>query len=156
MKWYELLITDEFIAYFSNPENEFYKKVDKEIKYAPLFFKFYNTIEAMTAASNLRNYPEEFDSMFLRYKESLPYYYEAAVICRNQIPYPSEISKIFRRADRKNHPGEYTAEELAVVIMYHFWQRGNYYADINFLESGALKQYLLELKKKCDNNELKR
>ena len=149
MKWYELLITDEFITYFSNPENEFYTKMDKDIEYAPLFMKFDNTIEAMTAASNLREYPEEFDYMFLGYKETLPYYYEAAVACRDQIPFPKEISKLYHQAEKKWSYQEYTVEELAVMIMYHFWKRGNYYSHISFLECGALKRYLLELKNKA-------
>ncbi len=46
--WYELLISDEFIEYFSDENNRFYSVEDNKVVLEPMFQKYKDIIHGIT------------------------------------------------------------------------------------------------------------
>lgn len=146
MKWYDILVRDEFIDYFSDESNEFYRTCDGEVKYAPQFKRFCDVIYGITVAFN-RFRP----SIYEHLKQTVPDVYEGCDFCKDKLPEES-LADYWRSID-DGDKGKYSvdrstlsAEQLAVLIMYPFWSRMGGSFEKDFLDSGMLKQYLLALK----------
>ena len=77
--------------------------------------------------------------------------------CRELLPPAFSVQAVWNSAKQAGNEFLYqtdaavfSAEQLAVLILYPFWSRmGGSFAD-KFLESGQLRNFLLTLKKKSD------
>ena len=152
-KWYEVLIRDEFIDYFSNEKNDFYKVVDGIEILEPQFEKFKDIVLGITHTNAFSERPffaydhmiETRPNMYLGYS-----YWAHYKILRE-----GSLAKIWKSVPYGANMGRYeispellTAEQIAVLIMYQFWSKMGESNEIGFLECGDLKKYLLALKKK--------
>lgn len=156
MKWYDLLITDEFVDYFSDDSNIFYTKKDNaEHGYTPqsIFAKFVDTVNAITYAFQRLSLSNDF---FLSSFKNKPVICDAYIRCQNSMPETITLADIWKsiKCDEGDTPYQVdvktlNAEQIAVVILYPFWSRMGGSWEIEFLDSGRLKQYLLELKRKA-------
>ena len=152
-KWYEVLIRDEFIDYFSNEKNTFYKVIDGREILEPQFDKFKEIIIGITHAAGFSEVPffifehmiESKPNMYLGYS-----YWTHYKILRE-----GSLSKIWQSVPNGENRGRYeiepehlSAEQIAVLIMYPFWSRMGGSFETTFLDDGRLRKYLLALKKK--------
>lgn len=154
MEWYDLLITNEFLDYFNNEGNAFYKAKNDGREYIPepLFKKFADTVSGITYAfSRFTDYPE----LLLTMKEVEPEMHYAYINCKKLLPPVITLVDIWKSIDLKGHLTPYkidvktlNAQQIAVLILYPFWNRMGGSWEIEFLESGMLKRYLFELKAK--------
>ena len=156
MKWYDLLITDEFIDYFSNDNSIYYTDFKNRVEYTPqpIFKKFIDTVIGITYVS------AKFDDDFMQHssvKQAEPDIYSAYTLCKQSVSHDFNLSDIWQSMKLEEtifSPYEIeietlNAEQLAHLIIYPFWNRTGGSWEIEFLESGRLKKYLLELKKKA-------
>jgi len=156
MKWYDLLITDEFIDYFCNDINVYYTDFKDKWEYIPqpLFKKFTDTVNGITYAFSVRFSPYA-ESLFSSLNERDVDFYNAYIACKELLPPVITLSDIWQSIEVEENVSRYevdfkylNAEQIAVLILYPFWKRMNGSWEIDFLNSGRLKKYLLELKKK--------
>lgn len=154
MKWYDLLITDEFIDYFCNESNIYYTDFKNEWEYTPqpLFKKFCDTVKGITTA--FERYKNAAQKLLIL-KETEPDFYNALINCEKVMPPNVTLGDFWQSIDLKENRSPYQvdvesleAEQIAVLILYRFWRRMGVSTEIYFLDSGNLKKYLLELKKK--------
>ncbi len=154
--WYDMLIQDEFIEYFSNDNNVFYTiENDKEIL-APTFLRFSNIINGIVTAWTFNDLPIEKLEPICEYdKEALSSLY----FCRKQIenekrslpsiwhsiPCDPIYSRYNVNIDKLN------AEQCAVLLIYPFLSRMDGSFELQFQQDGRLKKYLLALKEKSTN-----
>lgn len=155
MQWYHLLITDEFIDYFCGDNHVYYQLMQEnnEYKPEPLFSKFIETVLGIAYAFN-RFELKEYE--LLSMKKSAPHIYEAYERCNEVMPPVIRLSDIWQSIRVQEDESRYqkdvrelSAEQIAVLIMYPFWHRMGSRFEIDFLESGSLKKYLLALKEKA-------
>ena len=156
-KWYEMLIDQKFIDYFSNEENIFYTKINDKIVKAPMFENFSDVVDGITMAQSYIHYGNadrySNDHNFLRIP---PYMYSGFRVAyegllREQkdfekilnLPHGSSTGSLY-----KLDPMALSADKIAVLILYPFWSRMGGSFEITFLDDGRLKKYLLALKKK--------
>ena len=154
MKWYDLLITDEFIDYFCGEHNIYYTDFKNNWEYIPqpLFKKFIETVTGITFAfGRFCDNPESLLSMGKKY----PDIYNAYINCQKLMPPIVTLLDIWQSIEPKDNNSLYqedvnrlNAEQIAVLILYPFWNRMGSSWEIDFLDSGMLKHYLIELKKK--------
>lgn len=155
MKWYDLLITDEFIDYFSKDNNTYYVDFKNKWEYVPqpLFKKFADTVTGITYAF------ERFkdSSELLSIEEKEPDIYNAYINCKQLMPPIITLADIWQSIEVKENGSPYQVdvkhlnpEQIAVLILYPFWSRMDGSWEIDFLDSGSLKKYLLELKEKSE------
>ena len=156
MEWYDLLITKEFIDYFTNENSVFYTAVDGRQKYdpQPLFRKFRDTVTGITYAFQRFDIS---DRSLLIIKEKTPDVYDAYINCRERMPFASSLMDFWHSIKTEADGSRYDvdvktlcAEQIAVLILYPFWNRMGGSWEIDFLDSGLLKQYLLALKEKSE------
>lgn len=152
-KWYEILIRQDFIDYFSNENNTFYKEIDGRKILEPQFQKFKDIIYGLTSAG-FHGQEYSFDFEFMIEKEPNVYlgYSYMASSKTLKISYLPDVWRTIPKEKNRGHyeiePELLTAEQIAVLIMYPFWSRMGGSFEISFLESGRLKKYLSALKKK--------
>lgn len=155
-KWYEVLIREEFIDYFSDENNKFYFVVDGEEIKEPLFENFGYVISGIVAASFAatakridRYFHDEFYYMHPYFYFGYRAAYEGFVHEQKdlnkvlELEPGSSITSLY-----KLDPMSLSADKIAKLLMYPFWSRMGGSYEINFLKSGNLKKYLLALKKK--------
>ncbi|MBQ2704995.1 MAG: hypothetical protein IJF58_05550 [Clostridia bacterium] len=156
MKWYHLLITDEFIDYFCNGSNIYYTDFKNKWEYIPqpLFKKFIDTVTGITYAFARCGNSSE---LFLSTKEKEPDIYNAYINCKKTMPPVITLADIWQSIKVNKNCSPYqvdvkylSAEQIAVLILYPFWSRMGGSWEIDFLDSGRLKQYLIELKEKSE------
>ena len=144
MKWYDLLITNEFMDYFCNDGNVYYNATAENCGYIPepLFKKFIDTVNGITLALTQPGFSLIKDSVL----------FNVYMTCQTVVPHGISLSDIFHsilpspyQADIKH----LNAEQIATLILYPFWSRMGGSYEIDFLNSGRLRQYLLELKKRA-------
>ena len=150
-KWYEVLIRDEFIDYFSNEKNTFYKVIDGREILEPQFDKFKEIIIGITHAAGFSEVPFFIFEHMIEANMYLGYSYWT----HYKILREGSLSKIWKTIPNGKNGGHYemepellTAEQIAVLIMYPFWSRMGGSFETTFLDDGRLKKYLLALKKK--------
>ena len=153
MKWYDLLITDEFIDYFCNGSNIYYTDFKNKWEYIPqpLFKKFADTVDGITFAFARYGNPPEW---FLLRNENI---YNAYINCQKLMPPIITLADIWQSIEVEKNCSQYqadvkdlNAEQIAVLILYPFWSRMDGSWEIDFLDSGKLKKYLLALKEKSE------
>lgn len=156
-KWYEILIKKEFIDYFSDEENVFYKVVDDDIIKDGMFQNFSDVVNGITMAHShvqcgcADRYSE--DNYFLKIP---PYmYFGFRVACDGLLREQKTFKEILQLQPGssivslyKLDPMSHSADKIAIMIIYQFWSRMGASNEIEFLESGRLKKYLLALKAK--------
>lgn len=156
-KWYETLIKKEFIDYFSNEQNSFYKVVEDKIIKDDIFQNFSDVVSGITMAhSHVRcgfadRYSE--DNYFSKIS---PYmYFGFRVACDGLIREQKTFEKILNLQRGSSitslyelDPMSLSADQLAILILYPFWSRMGGSFETTFLDNGRLKKYLLALKKK--------
>lgn len=152
-EWYEVLIRDEFIDYFSNENNVFYKTVGESKILEPQFEKYKAIIICITKAAEFGKEPSEFYERVMKNKPYLNLEYSYWTDYKS--PRVGSLSKIWQTIPKGEHRGHYetspenlTAEQIAVLIMYPFWSRMGGSFETIFLDDGRLKKYLLALKRK--------
>ena len=161
--WYEILVADEFISYFSNDNNIFFTKESEEEILAPTFLRFRNIVGGVTRAF----YHQEDAASYAEIFEDLKEYdvLEGFNFCIKHIS-SLNLSK-YHLTDIwhsiRGPRGEYTkynipteklsAEQCAVLIMYQFWSRMGIRGYPDFQKSGELKRYLLALKNKVEKEK---
>jgi len=156
--WYEILIRDEFVDYFSNKNNVFNNTVGDENKPEPQLKKFKDIILGITYAAGFGEVPffecdnimEANPNMYLGYSYWMRYKNHQG----------SSLSEIWHTIPKEQTTGQYetylenlTPEQIAMLIMYPFWSRMGENSEKEFLESGRLKKCLLALKDKCSGNK---
>ncbi len=155
--WYELLISDEFIEYFSDENNRFYSVKDNKVVLEPMFQKYKDIIYGITyaplvaeafqkrgydASENMKEYAP---NVYLGLKSAIDYFRSnnTTIIELLNKPKGSATAELYN-AD----PEKLTADQIAVLIMYPFWSRmGGSWEEV-FLDRGYLKKYILILKDK--------
>lgn len=156
MKWYDLLVTDEFVDYFSNDNNVYYEYIDDKGKYKPqpLFEKFIGLVNEITLAFTLHDLSPK---ALCRVKDLYPIAY---MIYAERLTPSDNLSEIYRSIKTEKNQSMYqvdvdtlNAEQIAMMILYPFWSRMGGSFEIDFLESGDLKKYLLELKKRAGERD---
>ena len=156
MEWYDLLITDEFINYFSNDNSIYYSDFKSKSEYTPqpLFRKFWDPVTGITYAFQRFDIS---DKSLLIIKEKTPDVYDAYINCRERMPFASSLMDFWHSIKTEADGSRYDvdvktlcAEQIAVLILYPFWNRMGGSWEIDFLDSGLLKQYLLALKEKSE------
>ncbi len=156
MKWYDLLITKEFLDYFSNDDNIYYTVVNDKEEYnpQPLLKKFADTVTGITYAFARYSNSSE---LLLSMKEKEPDIYNAYINCQKLMPPIITLADIWQSIKIEENYSPYqvdikslNAEQIAVLILYPFWNRMGGSWEIDFLDSGRLKKYLLELKEKSE------
>ena len=154
-KWYEPLIEKEFLDYFSNQENNFYKVADGKIIKDAMFKNFSDVVEGATMAQNCVSY-DSFDRYSHDGFNMPPYMYSGyrtayEGFLREQKTF-KEILQLKRGSSitslYKLDPMTLSADKIAVLIMYPFWSRMGGSFETTFLDDGRLKKYILALKKK--------
>lgn len=152
-EWYEVLIRDEFIDYFSKENNVFYKTVWESKILEPQFEKFKAIISCITKAAEFGKEAFEFYECVMKNKPYLNLDYSYWTDYKS--PRVGSLSKIWQTIPKGENRGHYetspellTAEQIAVLIMYPFWSRMGGSFETTFLDDGRLKKYLLALKKK--------
>ena len=158
--WYEILIDDEFLDYFSNDNNIFFTTEGEKRVLAPTFLRFRHIIYGITQAFLHQSNCDYFIQLFqdigeydiLRgYKfcieqiSSLNFDRKYLFNLYNSVPCGGEN---YSKYDID--PEELSAEQCAVLIMYQFWRRMGVRTETFFQESGELKRYLFALKHKVD------
>ena len=152
-KWYEVLIRDEFIDYFSNEENTFYKVIDGREILEPQFKRFKEIIIGITHAAGYSEVPFFIYEHMIEAKPNM--YLGYSYWTHYKTLHEGSLSKILQSVPKGENRGRYeiapehlSAEQIAVLIMYPFWSRMGGSFETNFLDDGRLKKYLLALKKK--------
>lgn len=152
-KWYEVLIRDEFVDYFCNEENTFYKVIDGKEILEPKFEKFKDIISGITYAAGLGEVQFFIHDHMIETKPNI--YLGYSYWTHYKILREGSLTKIWQTIPKGKNKGHYetdpellTAEQIAVLIMYPFWSRMGGSFETTFLDNGRLKKYLLALKKK--------
>ena len=160
--WYEILVADEFIDYFSNDNNVFFTVENEKEILAPTFMRFRKIIYGITAAFSNQAHADLRASDFRNAKE-----YDALQgfnFCIEQIA-SLNLNRYYlfdlfhsipddpNRSKYDIDTEELSAEQCAVLIMYQFWRRMGFSLETSFQESGELKKYLLALKDKVDKEK---
>lgn len=152
-KWYEVLIRDEFVDYFCNEENAFYKVIDGREFLEPQFKKFKEIIHGITRAAGFSSVPFFIYEHMIEAEPNL--YLGYSYWTHYKILREGSLAKIWKTIPNGKNGGHYemepellTAEQIAVLIMYPFWSRMGGSFETTFLDDGRLKKYLLALKKK--------
>ena len=125
MKWYESMISEEFVDYFCDENSKFYEICDDKVVYMPLFNKFRNTILEIT----YRHLDAPEGCRLSDYWNSIKN--------EGQSHYRVDVSTL-------------NDNQIAVLIMYPFWSRMGGSFEKEFLDDGRLKKYLSALYKKAN------
>ena len=152
-KWYEVLIRDEFVDYFSNEKNKFYKVIDGREILEPQFDKFKEIIIGITQAAGFGEAPFFIYEHIIETKPNMYLGYSYWTHYKNLRE--GSLTKIWQSVPNGENSGRYeidpenlSAEQIAVLVMYPFWSRMGGSFETTFLDDGRLKKYLLALKKK--------
>ena len=154
--WYNILIEDEFIDYFSDESNTFTITENGQTVLAPIFARFADIVRGVTDAWTLSNIPNVNINPL---RENYPDAFRGYVFCKENQTSPDEryLAKIWHSVPNSENESRYdvdleklNAEQCAVLLMYPFYSRMNGSFEISFQEDGRLKKYLLALKKKAD------
>ena len=160
--WYEILIADEFIDYFSNDNNVFFTVENEKEILAPTFMRFRKIVLGVTRAFSYRGSAAEFADILKYHKDYDTL--EGFNFCIEQISHLN-LSKdyliglwhsILSAPEQSKYDidtEELSAEQCAVLIMYQFWRRMGFSLETSFQESGELKKYLIALKDKVDKEK---
>ena len=152
--WYDILIDNEFVEYFSNESNTFTTIKNGEKVLAPTFARFANIVAGVTYAWDFADIP---NVILDHLKENEPDVFCGYVFCKENQASPDEmyLSKIWNSIPNSENESRYdvdlenlNAEQCAVLLMYPFFSRMGGSFEISFQEDGRLKKYLLALKKK--------
>ena len=126
MKWYDSMISEEFVNYFCDKNSKFYELCDNKIMYMPLFKKFRKTIMEITYGHiNAPNGCRLSD-------------YWNSIETNGKPIYQVDISTL-------------NDNQIVVLIMYPFWSRMGGSFEKEFLDDGRLKKYLSKLYKKSND-----
>ena len=126
MKWYDSMISEEFVNYFCGENSKFYEICDNKVVYMPLFNKFKKTILQLTYEHiNAPNGCRLSD-------------YWKSIEIEGKSQYEVDISIL-------------NDNQIAVLIMYPFWSRMGGSFEKEFLDDGRLKKYLSALYKKAND-----
>lgn len=156
-KWYEILIKKEFVDYFSNEENNFYKVIDDKIIKDTMFQNFSDVVNGITMANNhmqcscADRYSEEHNLLRIPPHMYLGFRLAYDGLLREQKTFKkilnlqigSSITSLY-----KLDPMSLSADKIAILILYPFWSRMGGSFETTFLDDGRLRKYLLALKKK--------
>ena len=116
--WYDSLLQDKYIDYFSNDNNTFTFIENGEVRLAPLFKEFKDLVIYLTNDDTTKK-----DANFIDIWHS------------RGCNYDTPIEKL-------------SDEQCAVLLVYPFWSRMDGGFEVSFRNDGRLKKYLLALKKK--------
>ena len=154
--WYDILIDNEFIEYFSNESNTFTIIENGQKLLAPTFSRFADIVTGLTYACTLSNIKQS--SMdYLRQKE--PDVFRGYAFYKENQPSQDEsyLAMIWQSIPTDQNTSRYDvdlekldAEQCAVLLMYPFFSRMGGSFEISFQEDGRLKKYLLALKEKSE------
>lgn len=145
--WYEILIEDEFINFFTDPNMQLYVSADKKVPHY-LFDKFREIVHGMTTACS---FGESGRAMFEKSADRNPimvrafnHYLETCPDGQNR------FTNIWRTMEDhyEQDPETLSVEQIAVLILYPFWSRMGGSFEEEFAEDGRLGKYLLALQKK--------
>ena len=152
MKWYEPLIWEEFIEYFSNPATLYFKVVDGKRICDEMFQNYYYVANGLTYGHNIRDF--KCDRNVVKKADIPEYMYRAYIhfldsgtdIVFQEIWETRFCSFLHNiEIDMK----ELTTEQLAVAILYPFWERwGSNFIDNTDPRSGRLAEAVLRLYEK--------
>ncbi len=160
MKWYEPLIWNEFIDYFSDGSTTYFQIDNGKRVCDEMLLNYYDVVNGLTLAHICKDLKRRFDPISARnvseytYKAYCHFLNEAdnANICFNDI-WDVRFCSFFR--DSKIKMKELTAEQLALCIMYPFWERwGSNFIDNANPKNGRLKDAVLTLAEKHTNESL--
>ena len=149
MKWYEPLIWEEFIKYFSDPSTSYFEIIDGKRVCDKMLLNYYDVVNGLTLAHNVRDLKCEKD--IITETSTSEYTYRAYIHFLN---YHSNV--VFKEnwevkfcSFFKNstiNAEDLTTEQLAVCIMYPFWERcGSNFVDNLEPKSGKLAEAVLKL-----------
>ena len=141
MAWYDLLITDEFLDFFEQRNGNY-------AAYST-FQKFSDTVQGITLAFG--GYPDSVENHLKTETDVYNAYKSCKKALTDEVT-PADIWKSIPLGEKKS-PYDVaidtlTAEQIAVLILYPFWDRMGGSFKTEFAESGKLKLYLHELAKK--------
>lgn len=125
MKWYEPLIWEEFIEYFSEPSTSYFDIIDGNRVCDEMFLNYYDVVHGLTMAYNAmkfkyqRHVPKECVSDYT-YK-AYNHFIECSPNVDSIKKWDSSFCSFFGHS--KVREGELTADQLAWCIMYPFWGR---------------------------------
>ena len=154
--WYDILIDNEFIEYFSNESNTFTVVENDQKVLAPTFSRFAHIVLGLTYACTLPNVRQ---SAMDHLKQNEPDIFRGYTFYNENRPSQDEryLTTIWQSIPTGQNKSCYdvalkklNAEQCAVLLMYPFWSRMGGSFEISFQEDGRLKKYLLALKKKAD------
>ena len=154
--WYDILIDNEFIEYFSNESNTFTIIENGQKLLAPTFSRFYDIVTGLTYACTLSNIKQSgMDCL----KQNEPDVFRGYAFYKENQPSQDEsyLAMIWQSIPTDQNTSRYDvdlekldAEQCAVLLMYPFFSRMGGSFEISFQEDGRLKKYLLALKEKSE------
>ena len=156
MKWYEILIDDEFVDYFSNDDNIFFVLENGNRVLAPTFSRYMDIVIGVIYAWTL---PWVSVSKAAESMTKNPDIFRGFAFCREHQEFQDEthLSKLWNSIPVKTYESRYdidiealSAEQCAVLIIYPFCTRMGGSFEQPFQEDGRLKKYLLALKEKVE------
>ena len=155
--WYEMLIKDEFIEYFSNDNNVFYTVENGKDILAPTFLRFSNIIAGIVTAWTFNDLPTEklIGGLRSEYTDIIA----SISFCKTQIENEKRtLASIWHSIPHKLSPydadiNDLNAEQCAVSLIYPFLSGMGGSFELQFQQDGRLKKYLLALKEKSTNKK---
>ncbi|MBQ8605757.1 MAG: hypothetical protein IJ408_03390 [Clostridia bacterium] len=156
MKWYEILVSDEFFDYFCDESNVFVIDVNGKQQRAPMFERYCYLVSGVVKGYAFSLFDVAVEPS---YDVMDPDFRTGFVACKNlvrgkkrSVPdfYSSAREKLSEGVDLQ----DLTAEEIAALIIYPFCSRMGGSFEIDFWRSGNLKRHLIALKRKVEKHRL--
>ena len=154
--WYDILIDNEFIEYFSDESNTFTIIENDQKLLAPTFSRFADIVTGLTYACTLSNIKQSgMDCL----KQNEPDVFRGYAFYKENQPsqHESYLAMIWQSIPTNQNTSHYdvdlenlNAEQCAVLLMYPFFSRMDGSFEISFQKDGLLKKYLLALKEKSE------
>lgn len=145
--WYEILVEDEFVEFFTDPNMQLYVSANKQIPHH-LFNEFREIVHGMTVACSfgesgrtLLGKAADHNPVMVR---AFNHYLETCPDGQNRFANIWRTMEDHYEAD----PESLSAEQIAVLILYPFWSRMGGSFEEEFAQNGRLGKYLLVLRKK--------
>ena len=156
MKWYEPLIWDEFIEYFSDSSTSYYDIVFGKRVCDEMFINYRETVLGLTMARNRMRRNDVFlleKALVSEYKYKA---YEHFMKCHPYVDFhkywDSSFCSFF--GSLTTNAEELTCDQLALCIMYPFWGRwGSDFIDNTEPKNGKLANAVLTLSEKHNKED---
>ncbi len=163
-KWYEVLIEDRFMEYFSNKENKFYHLDEEGLPVLePMFLQYKQIISGITHAWNCNAYSNEGLQVNMdREKECMkkaPADISYGFLCCMNRGMEKGVRLTDYWQSIAYDPGEspysvdvelLSCEQTAILIIYPFCSRMGGSFETYFLDDGRLLKYMNALKRKVE------